>query len=380
MKKCKKCLLPGYYFRISFDKNGLCNFCRDLEVAKERILNYSRNEQLLHERFEQVRGEYKYDAMIGISGGKDGAYVAYQLKNKFRLRILTYTIDFGLLTDIARQNINKLVRKLEVDHVFYKPKEVLIRKLYRHLVLPYRPCLVCTFVGLLVATRLALENRIPFCVHGRSPYQMLKEFSKRNLDLVRINLDNNLLPYDAQRNRKVFKTSLAQVKDLLNKIIKRTDRQEFYQEIFPYRLEQEILKSDIVPEFLAYFLFEPYDEKKNINLLERECCMVFPTSSKMFSHFDCIIHDAVTYLTKKVTGFSVLEQELSTMIRLGAISREESLRRLQAEACLSEEPVDSLKTLKKMCGIENKSTGGIILKARITRVIKRSSCKLNSFF
>jgi len=58
MKRCKKCFLPACHLGISFDKNGLCNFCRDLEINKERILNYSRNEQLLHERFERVRGKY----------------------------------------------------------------------------------------------------------------------------------------------------------------------------------------------------------------------------------------------------------------------------------------------------------------------------------
>lgn len=254
----------------------------------------------------------------------------------------------------------------------------LIRKMYRNAVLLYgQPCFVCAPAGFLAGTRLSLEKNIPFRVHGRSPYQILKEYSQRNMDFVRLNLDNNLQPYNAERNREVLEKTLVQLRWLLNKIARGADRREFYREVFPRKLNQEILKNDFAPEFLAYFLSEPYDEKVIIDLLERECGMVFPVSSKILSHFDCSIHDAANCLINAVNGFSVLEQELCTMIRLGALSREEALKRLEAEACLLEEPFDSMKTLKKMCGIERKSTGSIILNAKI---ITRLSWALKSLF
>jgi hypothetical protein len=379
MKICKKCLLSAHYPRISFDEKGICNFCNEIEAEKERILDYSRNEELFREKFDRVRGKYKYDVLIGISGGKDGAYVAYQLKNKFKLRVLAYTNDLGLITGCARENIHKLVKKLGVDHVFYKPREPLVRKMFRNAVLLYgHPCFACTSAHFLVGTRLALEYKVPIRAHGRSPYQILKDFSRGNIDFVRLNLDNNLLAYDAKRNRVVLEKSLGQIWGFfLNKLVGRARRQEFYREIFPRKLSREITQTSEVPEFLAYFLSEPYDEKAMFALLERECGMVFPTSSKLLSHFDCVIHDASNYLLNKVNGFSVLEQELCAMVRLGALSREGALQRLRAESCFFAEPADSLKTLKKMCGIERIPTGSIILNAKI---ITKLSRKLKSLF
>lgn len=61
----------------------------------------------------------QYDAMIGLSGGVDSAYLAHLVVQKLGLRVLAVHVDGGWNSVHAVRNIELLVRKLDLDlHTF----------------------------------------------------------------------------------------------------------------------------------------------------------------------------------------------------------------------------------------------------------------------
>jgi hypothetical protein len=63
---------------------------------------------------EQGRGK-TYDAMIGLSGGVDSAYLAHLAVRELGLRVLAVHVDGGWNSEPAVRNIESLVRTLDLD-------------------------------------------------------------------------------------------------------------------------------------------------------------------------------------------------------------------------------------------------------------------------
>ncbi len=104
---------------ITFDENGVCNYCTDVIDHKDEL--YFPNEigqKKIGEMIKKLKkaGEGKdYDCLMGISGGLDSAYLAYLGSVKWGLRICAVHIDDGYDTDLAKQNINNLCAKCHID-------------------------------------------------------------------------------------------------------------------------------------------------------------------------------------------------------------------------------------------------------------------------
>jgi len=104
---------------IRFDDEGRCNYCRNFE---ERLQTYQptdpaerqrRLDALIARVKREGRGK-QYDCIVGLSGGADSAFSLYQAK-KHGLRPLAVHMDNGWDSELAHNNIENLVRKLDVD-------------------------------------------------------------------------------------------------------------------------------------------------------------------------------------------------------------------------------------------------------------------------
>ena len=78
---CSKCLAMSTRPRISFDSQGVCNACQWTETKKNMDWT-ARQEQLQQLLDSQRSTSGKFDCVVPVSGGKDGSYVAYNLKHK----------------------------------------------------------------------------------------------------------------------------------------------------------------------------------------------------------------------------------------------------------------------------------------------------------
>ena len=114
---CARCLMDTSDPDIEFDEKGHCNHCRELLQMREHFqLDGSRKdrlEQIVAEIKEQGKGK-NYDCIVGVSGGVDSTYVAY-LVTKLGLRTLAVHVDNGWNSELAVNNIEKVLKKLNID-------------------------------------------------------------------------------------------------------------------------------------------------------------------------------------------------------------------------------------------------------------------------
>ncbi|OGV32618.1 MAG: ExsB family protein [Lentisphaerae bacterium GWF2_45_14] len=103
---------------IDFDNDGVCTHCRSYG-RMIRDIHMSENERklLLQKTVEKIKRQgssCQYDCVIGLSGGVDSTYTAYLVKN-MGMRPLAVHLDNGWDTEIAVSNIEKTVKRLNID-------------------------------------------------------------------------------------------------------------------------------------------------------------------------------------------------------------------------------------------------------------------------
>lgn len=354
--ECKSCVNDISVPSIRFNWNGKCNYCEEYEKLKSKLTNYDALLKLWFGRIKNYKGKGEYDALVGLSGGKDSTYVLYQLINKYKLKVKAWTLDQGFLTKWSKERIENIISELGVDHEYSTVDREKIVPLYILSILATGgPCYTCSYVmyGLFIKT--ATEQNIPMAVHGRSRPQMLKIYSPQNkLDPYKPFLEMALNPVEEINLTKTYK----EVESVLKKLLP-TNMVEKFRVFFPD------IQNGNLSEFIPYFLYHPYDETKIVKFLETNMNWKRHQEYDVFTHFDCAVHDAAGYLYQIADGRPFIMPELSVSIREGIISRREALRRLKKEL-VSSFPTDSMEFLTRYV---NNSQRALISNAR--RIAKR---------
>ncbi len=192
MVKCKLCLLPGNVPNADIDSSGVCSFCKhDNQKATSKLdeLHQERNADL-EKALSRCSSNGLYDALVCLSGGKDSLYLLNQLKNKYGLNVLAFTTDVNI-PDVAWANIHRTLKKLNIDHLVYRPSDKFYRKLFRYLLMNQEERGAVYSVSYVYAPlfegdalTVATEKGIPLVLAGYSPGQpeperMEYEFSRK---------------------------------------------------------------------------------------------------------------------------------------------------------------------------------------------------------
>lgn len=116
---CSNCVMDSTDSQISFDDQGVCDHCRTFYSDIEP--RWHPNEkgwlaiQAVAEKIKAAGKGKDFDCIIGMSGGIDSSYLTYLAKEKLGLRPLVFHVDAGWNSQIAVNNIEKVVDKLGLD-------------------------------------------------------------------------------------------------------------------------------------------------------------------------------------------------------------------------------------------------------------------------
>ncbi|MCA3237631.1 MAG: N-acetyl sugar amidotransferase [Curvibacter sp.] len=115
---CTRCIYDDSVPNISFDGEGVCSYCRQIDALEAEYPTgregETRLQKLVYEMKAAGRGK-KYDAVIGVSGGCDSSYLVHQMKEVYGLRLLAAHFDNTWNSTIATENIHNVLDKLGVD-------------------------------------------------------------------------------------------------------------------------------------------------------------------------------------------------------------------------------------------------------------------------
>jgi len=112
LRRCTKCVLTETMPYISFDEEGVCNYCtnyrpRNAPKPKEELFN-------LVEPFRRAHGN---DCVVPFSGGRDSCYGLHLIVNELKMKPVTYTYDWGMVTDLGRRNISRMCAEMGVENI-----------------------------------------------------------------------------------------------------------------------------------------------------------------------------------------------------------------------------------------------------------------------
>ena len=113
------CVMDTTDSRITFDGNGVCDHCNTF--INDIKLYWHPDDASKNELFRIVDKIKKegmgkdFDCILGISGGIDSSYLLYIVAAEFGLRPLVFHVDAGWNSQIAVNNIEKLIDGLGLD-------------------------------------------------------------------------------------------------------------------------------------------------------------------------------------------------------------------------------------------------------------------------
>ena len=116
---CVNCVMDTTDSKITFDEKGICDHCTT--YFKDILPNWhtdERGHKALKEIIVKIKkeGEGKdFDCLMGMSGGIDSSYLLYVMKEIYGLRPLVFHVDAGWNSQIAVNNIERLVDGLGLD-------------------------------------------------------------------------------------------------------------------------------------------------------------------------------------------------------------------------------------------------------------------------
>lgn len=118
LKRCSRCLLPETFPYIIYDEEDVCNYCKSY---KRKINLTSEQKKRKRAELEKIVDRYRkhneYDVIVPYSGGRDSSYGLHFIKKELGLHPITFTYDWGMVTDLARRNIARLTGKLGIENI-----------------------------------------------------------------------------------------------------------------------------------------------------------------------------------------------------------------------------------------------------------------------
>ena len=252
---CQKCVLNEYYDNISFNNDGICNFCESYESVSHSVT--LQNDEILH---GIKNNSDTYDLLIAYSGGKDSTYILYQLVEKYNLNVLAFTYDNHFLSETAMENIHNVSEKLKFDHFFFKydfnftksvlsksirlTKENKLESFFKTFGILCYPCFMLLSIA---AFNLAHAYRIKYIVGGWSLGQL-----------------PNLSKFSDEKTVG-FLNEKAVFHHFIHPLLNELKLKEFPSQIKMYSNQE---KQDI--SIIPYFLFEQYSERKVFELIKNK--------------------------------------------------------------------------------------------------------------
>jgi len=350
-RQCIRCINDDYLIPgLEFDENGLCAFCQCYERAEKAGAsagpqNFITEEELL--KAARTNTQSRFDVMVLCTGGKDSTYLLWLLAKKLGLRVLAAAWNMPYTNDTCRENLRRSIKLLPSAELIERTLSWdMIRQAMREQFAAVGvPCL-CPTVAHVLFFPVAVEERIPFIMHGveevqlavfsyvmnelkspqkgaKSPALSQREMTLNFFDMV-AHAPEPVSPYAMTAEFLLYQRSVRQRLDPLYRQLDQT--------LEAARRDPNLA----IPEFRRLKTNESYGTWKEVgDLIKKEMAWEMPPDHKGMLHTSCRIETVKDYCQSmrfrnmRSTFFPQSIVEVSAGIYFGLITREEGLAELE---------------------------------------------------
>jgi len=300
-QQCNRCVMDTSDPEITFDENGYCIHCINyFENLSKLTYQGKTSDKQLAEIVQKIKASgknKKYDCIIGVSGGIDSSYVAY-LTKKLGLKPLAVHLDNGWNSELAVNNIEKILNQLGIDLYTY----VLDWEEFKDLQLSF-----------LKASTPEIETPTDMAI----PAVLHKLAAKHNVKYI-ISGGNyateGILPKSWHYDRKDDKFLKAIQKQFGTKKLSTFPTFGFIKEIY-YKFFKGI-------RFVYILNYTPFSKKDAMELLEKELNWKYYGGKHYESSYTKLVQ---SYILPEKFNIDYRRSTFSTQICAGEILRDEAV-------------------------------------------------------
>ncbi len=306
---CTSCLSMSTRPRISFDSEGKCNACQWKETKK--IIDWDkRKNELLIILESQKKQKKPFDCLIPVSGGKDGSYVSYMVKEKYGLNPLCITIKPPLSSDLGMRNLHQFVES-GFQHITVVPSHTGMQKInkagFEIMGFPYYGWLIAIQTAVLQIAEKFDIDLIIYGEDGEVEYGGSTETSSSPF-------------YSPKYQRRVY------FEGGYEKIMSNLSLTKSEKYFFTYPLITE--RSDKI-KLIHWSYFENWDPYRNYLIAKKYCGLTENDNSNSgtftnFAQTDQYLYPLHSYLMFLKFGFGRANQDACIEIRRGAMDRDQA--------------------------------------------------------
>ena len=308
---CSNCLSMSTRPRITFDSRGWCNAC--VWTEKKKTLNWGARQielQNLLDRHRRSDGEF--DCLVPLSGGKDGSYVAYNLKHKYGMNPLCVTVTPALPLPLGDENLRSFVES-GYNHISVNPDYEAMRVLnttgFVEMGFPYYGWLISIHIAVIRMAFVFGINLIFYGEDGEVEYGGSTETSKNPI-------------YDVNYQKKVY------LEGGYDKVLEASGLTNNQLNFFRFSSGSQLENHAI--ELTHWSYFENWDPYRNYLIAKEHCGLKEAKDSNAgtftnFSQNDQALYALHTYLMYLKFGFGRANQDACIEVRRGAMVREQAV-------------------------------------------------------
>lgn len=312
---CTNCLNMSTRPRIAFDDRGWCNACQWMEEKK--IKDWSSREKELEELLDKYRSkDGSFDCITTVSGGKDGSYVSYVLKHKYKMNPLAITIRPALAMEIGDKNLLNFIQS-GYDHVHLSPNTKVLDRLNKYGFIekgfPYYGWLIAIMSAVI---KTAANFKIPLIFYGEDG----------EVEYGGSTESKNKAMYDIAYMKRVYLEGGHE--KVLDRIRQDDDISEAELSFFKFPSDDEVSKIGLSFTHMSYY--EPWDSYRNYVVAKEHCGLIEKNEGNQdtftnFAQNDQALYALHAYLMYLKFGFGRATQDAGIEIRRGSMTRDQAL-------------------------------------------------------
>lgn len=319
LRRCQRCILPETVPFISFDEEGVCNFCRNYRAPV--LLG---KEALTAALSPYRRHDGRQECIITFSGGRDSSYGLHYLKTVTGVNPVAYSYDWGMITGLARRNQARLCAKLGVEHIWVSADIKQKRDYVRRNILAWlkRPDLgmVPLFMAgdkqyFYYANQLRKRTGMELVVLCANPYE--RTDFKSGFCGIEPNFDESSI-YALSKSRKFKLVSYYAGQYLANPAYLNRSIFDTMWAYFSYYVMKH--------GYLSLYDYIPWDEDTIVSTLRTEYDWETATDTQSSWRIGDGTAPFYNFIYYTVAGFTENDTFRSNQVRAGIMSREQALR------------------------------------------------------
>lgn len=312
---CKSCLNMSTRPRIEFDANGVCNACQWKEQKK--TTDWASREAELKDLLNWSKSRSRsFDCIVPVSGGKDGSYVAYNLKHKYGMNPLAVTVRPSLALGVGETNLNNFIES-GYSHIQISPSAKVMQELNKLGFIeggyPYIGWMIAIKTAVI---KLALRFNISLIVYGEDG----------EIEYGGSTETKDKPTYDIEYMKRVY--FQGSYEPLIEKITRSGLYSSADLDFWNFPTDDEVTNSQL--KFTHFSYFEPWDSYRNYLVAKEHCGLQENKESNVgtftnFAQNDQALATLHYYLMYLKFGFGRATQDAGIEIRRGSMDRNQAL-------------------------------------------------------